>query len=116
MALDPAMDARLRRWAEELSVGSGAGYPAMSVLHPNWQPPPPGQAPTMKAVSSSDVAETRRALRSMPEKLMEVVIVYYRWRLDLQDKALMLQCQPGTVIVRLGRAHAWLRAWLAGEQ
>jgi len=39
------LEQRLREWGAWLTQrGSGVGYPAMSVIHPNWMPPTPGQS------------------------------------------------------------------------
>ena len=116
MALDAGIDARLRRWAEGCTVGNGSGYSTMSVLHSNWQPPMPGSSPTMKTFLVSDVLETDRAVRRMAPRYRRLLAVVYTSRLSREEQATLLDCKPATLTLRLGRAHAWLRSWLAGDE
>lgn len=105
MARDMQMEARLMRWAAGVTVGDGSGFPVMSVLHPEWQPPSPGVTPTMKVSSASDVMQTHRAIGRLSMRLRNTVVVHYCLRLSLQDQADRLECAIDTVHGRVEQAH-----------
>lgn len=108
MARDPHIEERLQRWAQYVQVGDGSGFPVMSVLHPAWQPPSPGQTPTMKAVPASDVRETHRAISRLSTRLRNTVVMHYVLRGPLDDQAARLGCAPQTVHARIDIAHRLL--------
>ena len=108
MARDANIEARLQRWAQWLNVGDGSGFPVMSVLHPEWQPPSPGLTPTMKSVAGGDERATHRAVSRMSERLKATLVVHYVQRLPVAEQALRLGCAEPTVHERIGRAHRLL--------
>jgi DNA-directed RNA polymerase specialized sigma24 family protein len=110
MARDAEIDARLRRWAAWVSVGDGSGYPAMCVIHPEWQPPSPGTTPTLKTSPASDVRQTRDAIATLSLRLRNTLVVVYGRNLSLADQAAALQCAESTVVARVDLAHQLLRA------
>ena len=111
MARDTRIEARLQRWAAWLSVGDGSGYPVMSVLHPEWQPPSPGITPTMKVSSISDARETHRAIsRLMSKRMAHTLVLHYCMNLSTAEKAMRLECTESTVIQRVDQAHRVLAA------
>lgn len=112
MARDAEMDARLQRWAHGVTVGDGAGFPAMSVLHPSWQPPAPGTIPVLKAAAPSDVRQTHRALGVLSDRLRATVVAHYVLRPPIAEQAAMLECAQATVHARVERVHTQLRAVL----
>jgi DNA-directed RNA polymerase specialized sigma24 family protein len=109
MARDLDIEARLQRWADYVTVGDGSGYPAMSVLHPSWQPPAPGQAPTLKVAPSSDARQTHRAIGMLSQRLANTVAVHYCMRLPVAQQAQRLGCEERTVHQRIEHAHRELR-------
>jgi DNA-directed RNA polymerase specialized sigma24 family protein len=109
MARDPAIEARLVRWAQGVTVGDGSGFPAMSVLHPSWQPPAPGLTPTLKSGPGSDVTHTHALIRRLSERLIATLVVHYILRPPVAEQALMLGCEADTVHARVERAHAELQ-------
>lgn len=112
MARDDAMDVRLRAWAQWVSVGDGSGFPTMSVLHPEWQPPSPGMTPTMKVCAPSSASETHKAMASWSARLRNTVTLYYCTNLPVAEQALRLECGERTVQQRIDDAHGLLREWL----
>jgi DNA-directed RNA polymerase specialized sigma24 family protein len=108
MARDPRIEARLQRWADWVSVGDGSGYPVMSVLHSEWQPPSPGVTPTMKVSSSSDVRATHRAVGRLSQRLANTLVVHYCMKLPLAEQAMRLDCAESTVMQRVDLAHRQL--------
>jgi DNA-directed RNA polymerase specialized sigma24 family protein len=110
MARDANIEARLQRWAVMLTVGDGSGYPVTSVLHENWQPPAPGQTPTLKVGASSDARQTHRAIATLSQRLANTLVVHYVMRLSLAEQAERLGCAPSTVTARIDAAHARLAA------
>jgi DNA-directed RNA polymerase specialized sigma24 family protein len=102
------VEARLQRWAQGVTVGDGSGYPAMSVLHPNWSPPSPGTTPTMKTAPASDVRHTHRAIGRLSARLRDTLVVHYCLKLPMAEQALRLECSEATVYERVARAHGLL--------
>jgi DNA-directed RNA polymerase specialized sigma24 family protein len=111
MARNPAIEARLQRWADWRTAGDGSGYPSISTLHRSWQPGSPGIAPTMKVSRSSDVRATERAVNALSERMAMTVKVHYllTW-MSLEEQAQTLGCSVSTVVARVERAHHLLRA------
>jgi DNA-directed RNA polymerase specialized sigma24 family protein len=105
MARDAQIEARLLRWAAWLTVGDGSGFPVMSVIHPEWQPPSPGVTPTLKVGASTDVRQTHRAIAKLSLRLRNTLIVHYVHRSPLADQAALLGCEVSTVIARVASAH-----------
>lgn len=114
MARDARMEARLQRWAQGVTVGDGSGYPAMCVIHPQWQPPSPGTAPTLKVAHHSDVRETHRAIGALSMRLANTLVVHYCLRLPMDEQAQRLGCEVRTVHGRVEEAHRRLQGILAG--
>lgn len=105
MARDPGIETRLVRWAEWVKVGDGSGYATVSPLHESWTPPVAGQRPTLKVAPPSDVRDTHRAVRRLPIKLRNAVVVHYVYRGTVAEQAARMQCEPATVHARIVRAH-----------
>jgi DNA-directed RNA polymerase specialized sigma24 family protein len=108
MARDPQIEARLLRWAAWRTVGDGSGFPVMSVIHPEWQPPSPGVTPTLKVGAATDVRQTNRAIAKLSLRLRNTLVVHYVHRLPLVDQAARLECEVSTVIARIAAAHRTL--------
>lgn len=108
MARDEQIDARLWRWAEWLKSGDGAGYPVKSTLHEDWCPPSPGMRPGMKVASACDGPQTHRLVMAMTERMRATVTAHYLLRMAVDDAAQALDCQPGTVHMRIESAHRWM--------
>lgn len=109
------MEQRLREWAAWLTGGgNGAGYSAMSVIHPNWMPPTPGTTPTLKVSASN--AQRERALHaavlSLSRRLQATLLVHYCKRLSVADQAAMLECAEPTVHARVREAKRLLAEML----
>ena len=113
MARDAVIEARLQRWGAWVSVGDGSGFPVMSVLHPEWQPPSPGVTPTMKVGQATDVRQTHRAIAQLSQRLANTLVVHYCLKLPVAAQADRLQCAEGTVHARVEEAHRQLAAILA---
>lgn len=110
MARDVEMDGRLRAWAQYVTVGDGSGFPTMSVLHSEWQPPPPGVTPTMKVAAPSSARQTHRVIAGWSMRMRNTVALYYCTTLSIEDQAERLECAPRTVHQRVEEAHRLLRA------
>lgn len=115
MARDTAMEARLQRWAQGVTVGDGSGYPVMAVIHPNWSPPSPGVLPSLKTSPASDVRQTHRAIGRLSARLQDTVVMHYCMRPSMAEQAERLGCTVDTVHDRIERAHRQLRALLDDE-
>lgn len=105
------METRLREWAAWLtSGGSGDGYAAMSVIHPDWSPPSPGTTPTLKVSGRSSQREraVHDAVRQLSRRLQSTLLVYYCKRLSVAEQAGMLQCAEPTVHARVREAKRLL--------
>lgn len=116
MARDESIETRLQEWAQWVGAGRRAqGFPVMSVLHPSWLPPAPGQRPMMKVAAGNDRRhrETHLAIESLSLRLSNTVVVHYCLRLPIEQQAQRLQCQPSTVQARVCEAHKRLQAWLS---
>lgn len=108
------IERRLRDWAHWLDTGDdGTGYPAMSVLHPEWSPPSPGTTPTLKVAAPSSVRETHRAIGQLSQRLANTLVVHYCQRLPVAEQARRLECQENTLHARINSAHVQLRTLLA---
>lgn len=109
------METRLREWAAWLtSGGSGDGFSAMSVIHPDWMPPSPGTTPTMK-VSSGNTQRERAlhaAVLQLSRRLQSTLLVHYCKRLSVADQAEMLECAEATVHLRVREAKRLLALML----
>lgn len=113
MARDPRIEERLVRWAAGVTVGDGNGFPAMSVIHPEWQPPSPGTTPTMKVSSASDVRATHAAIGRLSMRLRNTIVVHYCYGGPMDEQAARLDCEVVTVHARIDQAHRELSALLA---
>lgn len=111
------VEQRLQRWATAVTVGDGAGYPAMSVIHPNWMPPAKGSVPSMKvAHGRDDAAATHRSIGLLSAKQRDAVCLKYVYRLTDTQHAVRADCAERTVRLRLEAAHAALAAmWQPGS-
>lgn len=110
------VEQRLQRWATAVTVGDGAGYPAMSVIHPNWMPPAKGSVPTMKvAHGRDDAAATHRSIGLLSAKQRDAICLHYVYRLTLTQHAVRCDCAESTVSDRLERAHRALAGMWQGR-
>lgn len=116
MARNPWVEERLLRWAQAVTVGDGSGYPTMSVLHSEWQPPSGGLTPSMKVAAHSDVAATHRAMAKLSMRLRNTLVVHYCLRLPMDLQAERLGCAVDTVHGRVEQAHRELAGLLAGDR
>lgn len=110
MARDEAIEARLQRWAQWITIGDGSGYPARCVLHEDWSIPPAGATPSLKVRAPLDARETHRLIGMLSMRLANTVVVHYVLRLPIEQQAERLGCQRPTVYMRLAEAHRQLRA------
>lgn len=103
------IERRLLRWAEYVAVGDGSGYPSMSVLHKNWQPPAPGTSPTLKVAAPSDARETHRAIkRLLSQRQANTLVVHYVMKLPMAEQVQLLECAAATIYQRIETAHRLL--------
>lgn len=109
---NPAIEQRLQRWAQWVTVGDGSGYPTMSVLHEDWSPPGGGITPTLKVGAGGDERETHRAIGLLSVRLANTLVVVYCFTLTLREQAERLDCDESTVTKRVDVAHRQLAHWL----
>lgn len=112
MARDAAIEGRLLRWAEAVTIGDGSGYPTVGVLHQSWTPPAAGQRPVMKVGVTSDARVTHAAISLLSPRLRNAIVVHYVIKGSIAHQAELMGCSPETVPGRLARAHVALRAAL----
>ena len=112
MARDIDIHERLLAWAQYVTVGDGTGYPAMSVLHPQWQPPTPGTTPNMKVSAPSSARQTHRAIAKLKPKSRDALVMHYVKRLPMDQQAEQLGCAAPTVYLRVRTARHELHALL----
>ncbi len=114
MAKIKEIEDMLRIWASMARGGVGDGYPAMSVLHPNWSPPPPGQTPTMR--TGGQPAMVKRVHEAIGQLSLRsrntVVVVYASGALPAVEQAERLGCQVKTLEKRVDAIHRELAALL----
>jgi DNA-directed RNA polymerase specialized sigma24 family protein len=113
MAKDDRVEALLIEWAQWLTVGDGSGYASMSVLHVDWQPPSPGQTPTMKTSHPSRARRLHQRIGLMSQRLSNTLVIHYCLRLPIDKQALRLECSVSTVHARIDICHRALRQSLA---
>lgn len=116
MARDEAIEARLQRWAQGVTVGDGSGFPVMSVLHPSWTPPSPGVLPSLKVAPASDVRQTHQAIARLSARLQDTLVMHYCIKAPMAEQAARLGCAIDTVYGRVERAHVELRMLLASHE
>lgn len=108
---DDDVEARLHRWAAAVSVGDGAGYPSVSVIHPNWMPPTKGSRPAMVAARRGhDVQATHRSISTLSVKQRDAICLCYIYRLSTARHAERAGCAERTVRDRLDAARRALAA------
>ena len=105
MARDAAIEARLLRWAEAVTIGDASGYASVCTLHESWSPPVAGQRPTLKVGVASDVGQTHRAIGRLSLRLRNAVVVRYCYGGTIAEQAARMECEPNTVHDRVERAH-----------
>lgn len=101
------MERRLVAWGVWRSAGgNGAGYPAMSVIHPNWTPPARGLPPRMPpaAASCADEVALNGRIGELSVKMRDALFVRYVKRMSLADQAATLSCSESTVLMRIASA------------
>ena len=64
-------------------------------------------------VSKMEAAQVRAAIKKLPLEFREIILLREYEELSYQDIATVLECPVGTVMSRLGRARAKLRALLS---
>lgn len=117
MAKDDQMHQRLLEWAQAVTVGDGSGYPTMSVLHEDWQPPSPGVTPSMKSSPHSTVRQTHRLIGNFSARLQDTVTLFYCFPgLPLADQAERLGCGVSALHKRIDQAHSFMRAMVDCER
>ncbi len=115
-AMVDALERRLLNWGAWLAGGHQVGYPMTSVLHENWMPPAPGQLPTRQAArSTAQERQLHGLVQQLSLKLRNTLVVVYVMRAPVAERALRLQCEAGTVRVRVTQAKAQLHAMLLRE-
>lgn len=112
MEREGAIEQRLQRWAQWVTVGDTSGFPTMSVLHENWSPPSGTVTPTMRVSDLSDVRATHAAIRSLSQRLANTVVVCYCFKHTTAEQAARLDCAERTVRARVLQAHRLIARWL----
>lgn len=113
MARDPKIEARLKRWAEWITVGDGSGYPSTNTLHSAWSPArSSGARPAMKVASASDAWETHAAIGRLSLRLRNTLVVHYAMRLPSEEQLARLECSADALGERIRVAHRQLSTML----
>ena len=87
MSHGTAIEARLQRWAEAVTIGDASGYATVCTLHESWSPPAAGQRPTLKVSAASDVRETHRAIGQLSLRLRNAIVVRYCFGGTIEEQA-----------------------------
>jgi hypothetical protein len=110
-----ALERELVAWGSYVAGGREvAGYPVMSVIHPNWTPPAKGM-PAKLPMRPREYIRERRVdivVRRMSRKLQDALAVRYVRRMPYAEQAMALGCQPGTVDARVREAKRQLQTVL----
>lgn len=114
MSHGTAIEARLQRWAEAVTIGDASGYATVCTLHESWSPPVAGQRPTLKVSAASDVRETHRAIGQLSLRLRNAIVVRYCFGGTIEEQAARMECAAETVRGRVDRAHRALHGVLQG--
>jgi RNA polymerase sigma-70 factor (ECF subfamily) len=77
-----------------------------------WRPAGPRDGAPQRAIDREATGRLRRAVRALPPRLREVVVLRYLQEMDLEEVARVLGIRPGAARVRLHRARAALKAAL----
>lgn len=112
MERESAIEWRLQRWSQWVTVGDTSGFPTMSVLHENWTPPAGMVSPTMRVSDLSDVRATHAAIGSLSQRLANTVVVCYCFKHSPSEQAAKLDCAERTVRARVLQAHRLIARWL----
>jgi RNA polymerase sigma-70 factor (ECF subfamily) len=64
-------------------------------------------------VSKVERDQVRRAIQQLPDEFREIIVLREYEELSYQEIATLLDCPPGTVMSRLGRARSKLRSLLS---
>ena len=110
-----AMELRLLEWGVWMTRGRRAdGYPMTNVLHPSWQPPAPGQTPTLCTSTSSDrrEREIHHCVGLLSDRMRATMVAVYVKRFDTAGQCVALSCQASTVRVRVMQAKRLLAGLL----
>jgi RNA polymerase sigma-70 factor (ECF subfamily) len=84
---------------------------ARRALRRRLQPPELEAAPAM----AEESLDLQQAIRRLPVRQQEAVVLYYGLDLTLDDVASAMGCRPGTVKAHLARARAALGEALAED-
>ncbi|HEX2271735.1 MAG TPA: sigma-70 family RNA polymerase sigma factor [Pyrinomonadaceae bacterium] len=90
--------------------------PRFVELETNEQPDDAGGNPLVVYLRKLEREQVRAAIEKLPDAYREIVVLRDIEGLTYQEIALVLDCPAGTVMSRLGRARAKLRASLASWQ
>ena len=90
--------------------------PRFVELETNEQPEDAGGNPHVVYLRKLEREQVRAAIEKLPDAYREIVVLRDIEGFTYQEIALVLDCPAGTVMSRLGRARAKLRASLAGWQ
>lgn len=90
--------------------------PRFVELETNEQPDDAGGNPHVVYLRKLEREQVRAAIEKLPDAYREIVVLRDIEGFTYQEIALVLDCPAGTVMSRLGRARARLRASLAGWQ
>ena len=90
--------------------------PRFVELETNEQPDDASGNPHVVYLRKLEREQVRAAIEKLPDAYREIVVLRDIEGFTYQEIALVLDCPAGTVMSRLGRARAKLRASLAGWQ
>lgn len=110
---------RWRRLGGESWVGGWVTTTSLNVARRQLKRSGPAQVSTLEDVgyegSEPDI-DLWRAVRALPERQQEAVVLHHVVDISIQDCARLMKCDPGTVKTHLHRARQQLARSLGGER
>jgi RNA polymerase sigma factor (sigma-70 family) len=106
---------RWKRLGDQRWVAGWVTTTALNVARRTMRRRPPPAAPDVVPSDLDQDLDLWRAVRTLPPRQQEAVVLYYAMDMTLKDVGAAMGCEEGTVKAHLSRARESLRRLLEGE-